>query len=80
MEEIRKVVLSDGTFAFGSFVFIIGVSAFQMKSISIPIAGVRTIAMSLPFAFAAFRLLFDRFAVINIVAFYLILGIGADPR
>jgi hypothetical protein len=77
-EEIRKVVVSDGTFAFGSFVFIISVSAFQMRSVAIPLAGVVTIAMSLPLAFAVFRLLFERFSIINIVAFYLILGIGAD--
>ena len=77
-EEIRKVVFSDGTFAFGSFFFIIAASVFHMKSVAIPLAGVFTIAMSVPFAFAAFRLVFERFSIINVVAFYLILGIGAD--
>ena len=65
-EEIRKVVVSDGTYAFGSSAFIIAVSAYQMESLAVPLGGVVTIAMSLPLAFATFRLLYDRFSIINI--------------
>jgi hypothetical protein len=77
-EEIRKVVFGDGAMAIGAFIFIVCVSAKQMGSLAIPLAGVTTISLSLPFAFAVFRLFYDRFAVINVVALYLTLGIGAD--
>jgi protein dispatched 1 len=76
----QKQLIADGSFATGSILFVLFVMAFHTRSISIACLGMLQILISFPSTYFFYRLIFqiEHFGTLQVLAIYVILGIGAD--
>ena len=75
-----RTLTSDAVFAGGSFVFVGIFVSFHTRSAVLGILGILQVLLSFPMAFFLYRLVFQiqHFGTLQILAIYVILGIGAD--
>ena len=76
----QKQLIADGSFATGSILFVLAVMAFHTRSIAIASLGMLQILISFPSTYFFYRLIFqiEHFGTLQVLAIYVILGIGAD--
>lgn len=76
----EKILLDDTLFSIGSLLFVFLYVWFHLGSLPIAAAGIFGVVMSLPVAMFVYRgvLGIVRFGTLNMLGFFVVLGIGAD--